>query len=619
MQFVDVAHNEEARQNAIRDLGILNTPPSESYDRLTRMASKLIGAPVSTISLTDGDRQWFKSKVGVDLVEIPRHQAPCSYAIKGCDVFVVPDLLEDDRFKDSPLAQAGIRFYAGAPLHTRAGHGLGTICVVDVAPRNVDDAEKAILSDLAALVMSQIDVQNMIGRVDPTTGFPNQHQMFVDVEDAATRHPGDPASGVVVEIMSPSAMESMTAVLGVSHVETVVKGAMEAVRRTAGNRSRVYHVGAQRCLALIEGGDAQDASDLARRAIDALSVPISCGGVPVTLGPVTGTYAFAAGDDKPRDVLRRMLNACDDARKTEDGRAAYDVASDQGKARAFALINDFGAALATEGQLKLVYQPRIEMATGRMRGVEALLRWTHPTLGFVSPGEFVPLVEQTALAKPMTDWVISEAIRQARAWEVAGMDVCVSVNASAKNLDERDFADRLLTAVRGAGLSPHHLELEFTESAVSNDQGRVIEQMTRIKAAGIAIAIDDFGSGYSNLAYMQRLPVSVIKIDMSFVRTLDQCSRNQTLVKAVTAMAHDLGYGVVAEGVETQAIYDLLLGYGVDEGQGYLMSRPVSPAEVEAYQGFASVATKTPAAVEPAPMKAMPRGWSLRRVLRRAA
>lgn len=153
-RLVDTLSNEEARLNALRDLRLLNTPPSESYDRLTRLASLLLNAPVSTVSLTDHDRQWFKSRVGVDVTEIPREQAPCSYAIEGDEVFVVPDLAADPRFIGSPLTKAGIRFYAGAPLFTRAGHGLGTICVLDDKPRQIDDAGKRVLQDLAGMVMS---------------------------------------------------------------------------------------------------------------------------------------------------------------------------------------------------------------------------------------------------------------------------------------------------------------------------------------------------------------------------------------------------------------------------------------------------------------------------------
>ena len=261
--------------------------------------------------------------------------------------------------------------------------------------------------------------------------------------------------------------------------------------------------------------------------------------------------------------------------------ATYDPVHDQRKARSFTIINDFASALASEGQLKLVYQPRIALSTGRLLGVEALLRWSHPTLGNVPPSEFIPLIEQTALVRPMSAWVFATAIRQAKAWSRAGHDICVSVNASARNLDESDFAERLLEALRKARLDPHRIELEFTESATARDRAGVVAQMKRLQDAGMAIAIDDFGTGYSNVAYIQQLPVSVLKIDRSFITDLATSDKNATLVRSMVAMAHDLGYRTVAEGIETPEVYAMLAEFGCDEGQGYHMCRPVPAGVVE--------------------------------------
>jgi EAL domain-containing protein (putative c-di-GMP-specific phosphodiesterase class I) len=571
-RFID--HNEAARLNALRDLKLLDTPPSESFDRLTRMASRLLGAPVSTISLTDGDRQWFKSKVGVDLSEIPREQAPCAYAIKGSNVFVVSDLLEDERFKASPLAVAGIRFYAGAPLITRAGHGLGTICIVADAPRRISTEEEQTLQDLAGMVMAQIEVQNMIGRVDATTGYPNQHQLFEDLEEQSRRHPGGAVATIIVEVLSPTETAHATRVLGTNYADTLAKRTMQAIQRGVGNSARLYHIAQMRC-AVLGDVDAVPAADLARRVMDVLVEPVVCEGVPVTLDPVVGCYDFVAGETTPEHVLRRLLNAGDDARESPGKLASYDPVYDRRMARSYALLNDLGTALASEDQLRLVYQPRVELATGKLLGVEALLRWRHPDLGDVSPAEFVPLIERTALVRPMTEWVLATAIRQALAWSRSGLDVRVSVNASARNLDETDFAERLLQALRNSNLEPRHLELEFTESAAARDEENVVAQLEALHEAGVAIAIDDFGTGYSNVSYIQRLPVSVLKIDRSFVSDLSASERSSKLVRSMIAMAHDLGYRVVAEGIETQDAYDMLVAFGCDEGQGYLMAKPM--------------------------------------------
>jgi len=577
-RLIDTLANEEVRLNALRDLRLLNTPPSESYDRLTRLASRLLNAPVSTVSLTDHDRQWFKSKVGVDVSEIPRHQAPCSYAIEGNGVFVVPDLADDPRFVGSPLVKAGIRFYAGAPLFTRSGHGLGTICVLDDKPRQIDESEKGVLQDLAGMVMSQIELQNMIGRVDATTGLANQHQMFEDLEDLAKNDHGSEAAIVLVEIMPPDQTAHALRALGSAKVDALTQAAMSLVQRCGGNSAKLFHIGPMRCALLLESSGREE--DYTHRILLELRQPITCDGVPITPQPAVGIYVFRAGEQPPRDIFRRALNAADDARQSHDRFARYSPTHEERSTRSFTILTEFGTSLQRDDQLSLVYQPRISLSSRRMLGAEALLRWNHPLLGQVSPGEFIPLIEQTALARPMTAWVAATAMRQARAWTRSGLNLCVSLNASALNLEEPDFAASLLNAAAKIGLDPRFIEVEFTESAVARDARRVIEQLQELRTQGVEIAIDDFGTGYSNLSYIQQLPVSILKIDQAFVLGLVTSTKDQLLVRTMIGMAHDLGYRVVAEGIETEEAFQMLQAWDCDEGQGYWMSRPLPSSAV---------------------------------------
>ncbi len=571
-------HNEQARLNALRDLGLLGTPPSESFDRLTRLASQLLKAPVSTISLTDSDRQWFKSRVGVDLAEIPRDQAPCHYAIQGQDVFVVPDLREDPRFATSALAAAGIRFYAGAPLFTRAGYGLGTLCVVDVQPRVLGSNEAQVLKDLAGMVMCQIEMQNMIGRVDAASGLANQYQLFEDLGGITARSPNQPIALIAIDVLSPMQATHMMRSLGTSHVENIVKIAMTVVQGKLGNNARLYHVGQTRCVTMVEA-DLLQSQARAGEVIAVLTEPVMIDGIPIVLEPAVGLYDFIAKETEPADALRRALNALEDARQAGTKHARYDRLSDQRAARRFSLVNDFATALAVEGQMALVYQPRVDLKSGRWVGAEALLRWNHPTFGNVPPGEFVPLVEHTALSRGMTEWVARRAIAQARHWEAQGHDLIVSINASPLNLRETDFAARFLSWIEDAGVSAKKVELEFTESAFAIDTESVVAQLQKICERGVRVAIDDFGTGYSNLSYLQELPATVLKIDQSFVRRLDTSEKDRLLVRALIAMASGLGYRIVAEGIETEAAYRLLADWGCHEGQGYWMARP-GPAEL---------------------------------------
>lgn len=584
------AYSEEARLNAFRNLNLLDTSPSESFDRLTRLASRLLDAPVSTISLTDNDRQWFKSRVGVDLTEIPREQAPCSYAIGGDDVFVVPDLLADPRFATSPLAQVGIRFYAGAPLFTRQGHGLGTLCVVDAQPRDLESDQRQVLRDLAGMVMAQVELQNMIGRVDATSGLPNQHQMFEDLEELATSNRDASCTGIMFELLSTRQFGQGQRVLGSDFTEALVQGTVDRLRPRLGNSARLYHVGLTRCVVLLTPQFGGDPQAFIHELAELMHEPVPCNGIPVTPAPLLGICEFPIGELAPRDVLRRLFNALDDAGLAEGGLAQYSPAHDMKNMRSFMLLNDFKLALESDDQLSLVYQPRIDMRTGACIGAEALLRWTHPTLGPIPPAEFIPSVEETALVRPLTAWVANTALRQIQAWNAAGLELKVSINVSALNLDETNFTERLLDAIDAHGVSTASLELEFTESAVARDSARVTEQLSLLRDAGIDVAIDDFGTGYSNLQYLQQLPASVLKIDRGFVMGLETSERDRTLVRTIIAMAHDLGYRVVAEGIETPIVFDMLRDWGCDEGQGYFMAKPMPATDLMLWTGKATIA-----------------------------
>lgn len=195
--------NEAARLDALHQLGLLDTPPAECFDRITRMAAQLFGLPIAAVSLTDRDRQWFKSRVGVDHWSIPREKAPCAQVAETNDLLVLPDLLEDPFYKDCLLAAQGVRFYAGAPLVTREGHGLGALCVLGTEPRAITPEESAALTDLAAMVMAQIELQHALGRIDPSSGLPNRVQFGDDLADLAREYPGAIRLTVLVDLAAP--------------------------------------------------------------------------------------------------------------------------------------------------------------------------------------------------------------------------------------------------------------------------------------------------------------------------------------------------------------------------------------------------------------------------------
>ena len=251
---------------------------------------------------------------------------------------------------------------------------------------------------------------------------------------------------------------------------------------------------------------------------------------------------------------------------------------DDAHRRRFGLLADLPAALAAPDQLALVFQPRVDLRSGDCVGAEALLRWRHPVLGDILPGEFIPVVEQTPLARDLTEWVLRTAVAQAASWRDAGLDLAVSVNVSPINLEENDFASRISALVAQSELPPEAIELELSEGALLRLGHGAAEQMAALAVAGFRLAIDDFGACHGSLPPLATIPARAIKFDPSFTRCLGHGTRNEALVGATVQLFHALGYWVVAEGVESEQVYETLLDLGCDEVQGFLVGRPLPAA-----------------------------------------
>ncbi|AXA90721.1 EAL domain-containing protein [Massilia sp. YMA4] len=574
--------NEAARLDALRRLDLLDTPPSEAFDRITRMAARLFNLPIAAVSLTDSDRQWFKSRVGIEHWSIPRLRAPCATVSDNAATLVVPDLLKDEFFQHSHLAASGIRFYAGAPLTTHDGFCLGSMCVLGTEPRQVTEAEQAALADLAAMVMAQIELQHALGRIDPMSGLPNRNQLLEDFADLEKDRPaGERRLCVLVNLASAAQLANAARVMGSSYLDSMVGEAVRSFRAGVAHGQKMYHLGATQFAMLAPPGMEEiECVALVRQWLNAHDQWATSRFVTT---PAVGIAPFVLGDLGCLDVLRIAHNAVEDAFATGDHISIYSAAQDDAYRRRFTLLNEFGRALEHPDQLRLVYQPRIDLRSGACVGAEALLRWTHPVLGEISPGEFMPVVEQTSMARPATAWVLDAALAQLRSWRADGIDLTLSVNVCAPNLLEADFADSILRRLARHGVPPGRLELELTETTAMENLGAVHGTLQALHEQGVRIAIDDFGTGYSSLSYLQSIPAHVIKIDQSFIRGVEHDERRRALVAAMKTLSHDLGHRVVAEGVETEAAHALVRAVGCDEAQGYLYARPLAPRDLAAW------------------------------------
>jgi EAL domain-containing protein (putative c-di-GMP-specific phosphodiesterase class I) len=232
------------------------------------------------------------------------------------------------------------------------------------------------------------------------------------------------------------------------------------------------------------------------------------------------------------------------------------------------------------GEIEVFYQPKVDFASGRVNGVEALIRWRHPDKGLLMPDRFVPLAEEIGAIIPIGYWTLRRVCERARDWQEMGMPLTVAVNLSASQFHEPQLVTELASILKATGVGASFIELEITESMVMRDPDKAVEIMQALRAMGVRISIDDFGTGHSSLGYLKRFPVDRLKVDRSFVRDLPHNGDDVAITRAVIAMAHSLRMSVVAEGVEHQEQFDLLRAEGCDEFQGYYCARPMEEADL---------------------------------------
>ncbi|MBU1538732.1 MAG: bifunctional diguanylate cyclase/phosphodiesterase [Alphaproteobacteria bacterium] len=325
-------------------------------------------------------------------------------------------------------------------------------------------------------------------------------------------------------------------------------------------------------LGLVFSADSDDtAVALAASLCEAAHSPVILNGAPVDIALTAGVARAGEINRNVPSAVDRASIALDQARATRRRAAAFDPERYGDPAGNLSLISEMMAAMGN-GELSLAYQPKYDFRAGRITGIEALMRWTHPQRGCVSPDLFIGMAEETGHIRPLTEWAIRRAIADQKVLAAAGHALTVSVNLSGRLLSDESFAD---FAVAEVAASSADLCFEITETAVVDYPDLALRIIERFAGAGISVSLDDYGSGLSSLTYLKQIRADELKIDKSFILGLDQSSRDALLVKSTIDLAHSLGLKVTAEGVETPTALALLRGMGCDMAQGYLIGRPV--------------------------------------------
>jgi diguanylate cyclase (GGDEF)-like protein len=321
----------------------------------------------------------------------------------------------------------------------------------------------------------------------------------------------------------------------------------------------------------------ETATAVAGRLCEALEEPFVLHGLTVHLEASLGIALYPHHGDDVETLVQHADVAMYVAKSSTSAYELYDCRHDRHSAGRLALLGELRHALDND-EFLLHYQPKASLRTGEVDGVEALVRWIHPERGLVPPDEFIPLAEQTGVIKPLTAWVLDAALAQCRRWRDSGLELTVAVNLSVRNLLDAHLPESIAELLRRHELPPSALELEITESTIVADQVRALDVLTRLNRMGIGLSVDDFGTGYSSLAYLKDLPVSELKIDRKFVNNMTEDGDDAFIVRSTIDLGRNLGLQVVAEGVETEAVWDQLALLGCDVAQGYYLARPLPAA-----------------------------------------
>ena len=418
---------------------------------------------------------------------------------------------------------------------------------------------------------------------DALTGLPNRTRFIEAIQQAMSRGPRHPVALLLLDI---DRFKEVNDTLGHSHGDALLRQVAARLDEAMYPGETVARVGGDEFGVLSDVHVAEDVDHLVGRICAALHAPVSIEGIPIVVEASIGVALAPQHAPDAGRMLQRADVAMYHAKATGSGHAIYDPGFDSHSPGRLALLGELRHAIQA-GELVLHYQPKIELRSGRVVGAEALVRWRHPSRGMVPPDDFILIAERTGLIKPLTEWVLREALRQCAVWRREGGPTSVAVNLSARSLYDPHLPQSVEEALQDCGLPADALELEITESAIIVDPARAASILHRLVALGIRISVDDFGTGYTSLRAIRTLPAHEIKIDRSFVACMTGKDDDDVITRIIVDLGHNLGLKVVAEGIESTAAARRLRELGCDSGQGFLISRPLPALEfAEWYAGY---------------------------------
>jgi diguanylate cyclase (GGDEF)-like protein len=419
-----------------------------------------------------------------------------------------------------------------------------------------------------------------IGRLaywDMLTDLPNRAQ-FTKLLNGAIKLAQHSQADCHVLMMDLDRFKHVNDVLGHGFGDMLLKQVAQRLRSLPENRKvRIARLGGDEFAMLLPDSSVTEAKALAAKILKSLEMPISLDGQTVDLGAGIGIAAYPAHGTDAESLLSRAEVAMYVAKKSGNEAVVYDPCIDDASALSLSLLSDLRRAVE-RNELRFYVQPKIMLDSGKLIGMEALVRWMHPESGMVPPDKFIPFAEKTGVIRLITMWMLEQATLLLKVWIAKGVRLKISVNLSTRDLLDQDLPAKFGEILLRNNVPSNLFCLEITESAIMDDPVRALQTLDRLHAMGVDLSIDDFGTGYSSLSYLKRLPVHELKIDKSFVMNLESGTDDAAIVRSTIDLGHHMGLRVVAEGVENREVWTLLESMGCDQGQGFFISKPM-PAE----------------------------------------